>query len=110
MKRTTWVLGLLFVGAAALVASTPAEATCGTSLGFGQDTPGACGGSYCYVVSPGVNTASSIKARYWSVGNGDPAIGPGIDNGSIGDAGNWLVSFGGPLSLFGDWATVGVDG
>lgn len=110
MKRTTWVLGLLLVGGMGLLASAPAQATCGLGdVPFGQDTPGACGATYCYVQSPGVNTTSSIKARFWILGQGDPALGIGVDNGNLGDN-NWLVSFGGPLALTGNWNVPGSDG
>lgn len=66
--------------AAVAVVAGPAFATCGTSVGFGQ-IAAACGGGYCYVVSPTGHDNASIPGSFWALGFGNPAVGSGDDNG-----------------------------
>jgi len=109
MRKKIGLLALLALGVVAMLAPAPAAASCGTNVTFGQGALN-CGGSYCYVVSPGLNNNTSIQATFWDLNFGNPSVGPGIDNGAASDN-VWLVSFGGPnLSLLGDWSTPGVDG
>lgn len=75
MNRTVLRLSVcMAVFGLALLASAPAEATCGFSRSFGNyPSAGACS-YYCYVVTPESN-ASNINADYWTLG--DPSINSG---------------------------------
>jgi hypothetical protein len=110
MKKIIGTLALVAIGVALLLAPTPAGAVCGSSVVFGQEGLN-CGGTYCDVVSPGLNTNASIQATFWSLNAGSPTGGVGNDNGGFADDG-WLISFGGPnLALTGDWSVAGgIDG
>jgi hypothetical protein len=86
--------------------SRPASATCASYIDFGQ-LFAECGGgtTYCYVVSPGVNTADSILSSFWSLKNGHPTVGPGSDNGSWEGSEGWLIPYGPGTYLAGSWST-----
>lgn len=114
MMKRIGSIALLALGVALVLAPTPAGASCGVNISFGQNSGGhaGCGGGYCYVQSPGVRTNSSIQGTYWSVGQGNPAAGAGVDNGTYSDDG-WLpdFGFGGGVAISGDWAaSLAIDG
>jgi hypothetical protein len=106
MKKTIGTIALLALGVALVLAPAPARAACGVDVSFGQVSGGHSGcGGYCYVQSPGLRTPASVQSNFWALGLGNPALGPGIDNGGWADNG-WLVDlgFGGGVNLAGSWA------
>ncbi len=108
-SRTLRVLALL-PALSILPLPGPALASCWSPVDFGQFDAN-CGGDYCYVVSPGTNTAASLSASFWAFSVGNPAVGYGADNGSwTSDA--WLLPWeSSRLYLQGDWSQdAGIDG
>lgn len=105
--KTNWIKGLSFaaVAAVAVMVSAPAHAICGSAIGFGQDAGSLnCGGTYCYITSPGVGTQASVEATFWHFGTGNPNTGTGDDNGTYPDT-SWLRGpYPGGISMSGDWA------
>jgi hypothetical protein len=105
-KRTLFTL--LAVAAVAVVAATPAGATCGTNQSMG--TYASCGPDYYGVFAdPGVGLGS-IQGDYWQIGAGNAAVGLGKDNGNYEPDGTngsqpWFVNFGTPGHLTAGWGT-----
>lgn len=79
----------------------PARAACATPSSFASGC--SSGGGYSYIFSPGQNTASSIKGNFWALGNGNPLIGSGVDNGSFPTT-EWLHPYLGSFYLAGYWS------
>jgi hypothetical protein len=104
MKKTIGTIAVLALGVALIPSA--ARAACALPVTFGQNSGGhaGCGGGYCYVTSGGVRTNASIQGNFWGVGAGNPAIGPGVDNGNQGNL-DWMPDqgFGGGVGLKGDW-------
>ena len=75
---------------------------------FGQLAPN-CGGSYCYVVTPGANTSQSIDGAFWAFRFGSPTSGVGADDGASA-LGSWLLPGAGGRYIQSDWTPPGVDG
>lgn len=106
-----FILRCLLAAAVAQVGGA-AHAGCNNYLDFGQ-LNAACGGGveYCFVTSPGINTADSIFSSFWSLKTGDPVAGQGDDNGTWDSRNNWLLPFEPGSVLLGDWsASSGIDG
>ena len=105
------IRGGLIVAVSGLTALR-AHSSCAGYVDFGQLTP-ACGGgsTYCYVLSPGFDTSSSIVSAFWSLHAGNAAVGSGTDNGSWQADGAWLLP-----GLLGSWlggswsGAPGIDG
>ena len=105
MRRSAVVI----LATLAALASQRTSATCVSSIAFGQASLN-CGGYYCYVRSPGLDTSASILGTFWSLTFGDPSTGSGDDNGTLDDS-SWLPSAGGTnRTLSGNWSSAGVDG
>lgn len=100
MKRTTQVLGIALVAAVALLLPMQAQANCGSDVSFG---------SYYSFVTGTVN-GPSLRANFWALGSGNPALGAGNDNGAIVETDNWLVPYGGGLAVLSGWAARTYDG
>lgn len=101
-----WIKGLCLAAVAAVAAlsSVPAQAGCPNSIILGIDfaTPN-CGGTYCYIQSPGAGNQTTVEATFWAFGNGNPATGLGVDNGGFNDSG-WLSGpYPGGLGMSADW-------
>jgi hypothetical protein len=99
MKRTTQLLGIALVGVVALLVPSKADAFCGTALSFGA----------YYSSLTGATNGPSLRANFWALDAGVPAIGPGVDNGAAVDTGIWIVPYpaaGDPLKIRGDWNSV----
>lgn len=96
----------------------PANAICGSARLFKSGntyiyTPG-CQGSYygtgCDGGSGDTSMTSAARGRFWAVGTGDPAVGPGNDNGSFEFLGGWAVNDDTyPMGFNSSWAKAGVD-
>lgn len=73
----------------ALAVVQPAHAACGTPFLVTQtgSVTGPSGSVYVYDTQPGFSPAG--RGVFWSLGNGDPAPGPGNDNGTFGGQ-NWI--------------------
>jgi hypothetical protein len=111
-RKFQFLRAVAFVGPLVLTAASfPAGAAC-TQLqygDFGQLQPN-CGDAYCYVVSPGANSAASVVSSFWSFANGQPQIGSGTDNGSWSDD-VWLPVSGPGAYLGGSWSqSPSIDG
>lgn len=104
MKRTTQVLGIALVAAVALLLPMQAQATCGSDISFGS--------YYSFVTNTGGDTTVSptLRANFWALGSGNPALGAGNDNGPIVEGTNWLVQYGGGLAVLSGWAARTYDG
>jgi len=105
--RSTLGLTLITLGVAFVLTASPAHAACAGAVSFGQISPGhpeCTAGGYCYVTSAGLRTNASIQGTYWMMGNGNTAVGVGIDNGNQGNL-DWMpdLGFGGGVGLNGTW-------
>lgn len=97
MKKNVRILGFALVGAAALLLPLSSHASCDGPVIFG---------SY-YSPVTGTTNGPSLRSSFWMVGNGNPAIGPGIDNGNTAESGTWVAPYGTlPLALVGSWSQV----
>lgn len=109
MKKITSFLGLALVGSIVLLLPVKANANCGSSVSFGA-----------YFVAPLTNTTNSptLRGNFWAfnaaapaTGGGNPALGPGNDNGAFQESQSWLLNLPGyGLLVNGDWATQLFDG
>jgi len=100
--------------AAALLLAPAAQAICNSARLFNSGST--------YVITPGCEAADcgaahssvtdAVSGRFWALGDGDPALGAGIDNGSFEALFGWLytpVTY--PALIAGTWAaSSGIDG
>jgi len=108
-RRTAFLIAGISI---VLSMPSPARASYGgSSISFGQLTREcASGTAYCYVRSPGLDTTASILGSFWSLGFGNPAPGPGNDNGSWLPEEEWLNRAISGSYLAGEWNDLRVDG
>lgn len=112
---------LVILGVAvALIAfvGLPAEANCGSLRQINSINAGT--GNYSYVFTPGFeggggannsSVSDALLGSFWHVGNGDPTIGLGNDNGTFSALGNWIVPYPNyPAYIKSDWTQAGIDG
>jgi len=107
MKKTIGALAILTLGVGLALVPTTARAACAGAVSFGQISsghPSCSAGGYCYVTSSGLRTNASIQGTFWMMGNGNTAVGVGIDNGNQGNL-DWIpdLGFGGGVALNGTW-------
>jgi hypothetical protein len=99
-----------------LAYASPVAASCISPPPFG-----ALGPDYSYVYTPGVcdsgagctptSVTGALVGSFWLLGHGDPAIGPGHDNGTYPAQGGFTDHLpGGPLYLLGHWGDPRVEG
>jgi len=103
MKRTTQILGIALIGAAALLLPLQANAACGSDISFGS--------YYSFVT--GTLNGPALRSNFWSLGSGNPATGAGNDNGGIVETDNWLIPYGpGPntFAVLSGWGQKPYDG
>jgi hypothetical protein len=94
MNRNTRLLGIALVGVAALLLPLNADASCGTGLSFGA----------YYTALSGTTNGPSLRANFWVLDAGVPAVGPGIDNGGQIETDSWVVPYTNGPTIRGDWA------
>lgn len=112
MNRITRIaaLAVLVMGVAATL--QPANAICGSPRNFKSDS---------YIVTPGCEaidcTAGSMTSEaqgvFWGIGDGDPTVGVGIDNGTFTFFGgnSWGIPYPGyPVLINSHWQRAGIDG
>jgi hypothetical protein len=100
MKKITRFLGVSLVGVAGLLLAQNAQAVCGGSLSFGQ----------YYSLLDGSTATSSLRSSFWILNNGNPTLGPGMDNGAVADSGNWLIPYGSSFAVQSNWNAQLYDG
>jgi hypothetical protein len=99
MTKSKRLIGIALVGVAALLLPLTAEAACPTSLIFG--------GYYSQLTG----TGAGLRANFWMMGAGNPALGAGNDNGAINKTGVWVQNLSAnPVAFYGDWNTQAYDG
>jgi hypothetical protein len=109
MKKISSFLGLALVGSAALLLPMNAQATCGSGISFG---------GYYVASLQNTDNGPSLRGNFWSfnaaapaTGGGNPAAGPGNDNGLLQETQSWIRDFAGyGLGINGDWAGLAFDG
>jgi hypothetical protein len=109
MRKTFNVVAALAVLVVLVAAVQPANASCGNARQFFADdyifTPGVCVTDGNYPCGAGTSVSPAFKGSFWHVGNGNPTIGPGNDNGAY-DVSRWTPTPdpGYPVSGFnGSW-------
>ena len=74
-----------------------------------------CTGTCQYITVNGHDPSQALTGSFWGLGGGDPALGPGDDNGTDLARGNtdpnldWLKSYQGHFYVAGAWSNGGVD-
>lgn len=107
------VLSATLITAAAL-AARPAHASCIIpnffSSGYSYVYTDGCGGSTCGALNTSVT--DDLLGSFWALGDGDPVVGAGIDNGSVAALGGWFYIYPGyPATInFQFLAGIGLDG
>lgn len=112
---------LVILGVAvALVAfaGLPAAANCGSLRQISSINVVA--GNYSYVFTTGFEggtgtngstVSDALDGSFWHVGNGDPTVGLGNDNGSFTALGGWVVPYANyPAYIKSDWTQPEIDG
>lgn len=103
MNKQARFLGIALVGVVALMLPLNADATCGSAISFGS--------YYSFVT--GSTNGPSLRSNFWTLNNGNPATGAGVDNGLIVETGKWLIPYGpGPntFAVLSTWAAEPYDG
>lgn len=99
MTKRSRLIGIALVGVAALLIPLKADAACGSSVIFGA------------YYSQLTGTTAALRANFWTMGQGNPAIGAGADNGGINKTGVWVQNLSAnPVAFYGDWNTAAYDG
>jgi len=101
MKRNVRILGIALIGVAALLLPLQSEAACGSPVFFAA-----------YSEITGTTNGPGLRSNFWMIGpainGGNPAVGPGSDNGPVTDA-VWIGAYPGTgmsQTIFGSWDTV----
>jgi len=103
MKKSIRIIGLALIGVAALLLPLQGEAAC---------TAGNVIFASYYAPVTGTTNTGSLRSSFWMLGAGNPAAGPGIDNGTVAESGVWLKPYGTmPLTIVSGWGdAAGYDG
>lgn len=101
MKSNTRFLGFALAGVVALLLPLNADAICGSSISFQ---------GYGVAFVSGTENGPSLRANFWALGGGNPALGAGNDNGTFTAQADWLVPSPGGWVINGDWAGNTYDG
>lgn len=107
MNKRIRFIGIAVVGMIALLLPLNADAICGSQISFG---------AYYSQITNTTNTPTQ-RSSFWQstpgAATGNPTVGGGVDNGSIGDSGggtDWIVPYNGTFGVLGNWAQYGYDG
>jgi hypothetical protein len=77
--------------ALALMVALPVDAACTSDRTFGTyPSAGACG-AYCYILSPGMNTAETMEGFYWVLGEGPTRNSGGYMFDGTGGSQPWFI-------------------
>lgn len=97
MKKSIRAIGIAALGAAALLLPVSADASCDSGVFFG---------SY-YSPITGTSNGPSLRGSFWMMGNGNPVLGAGMDNGNTQETGTWIEPYASlPLAMTSAWGEV----